>query len=134
MGNKDEIDRFEYRHKKPYTAPKLTEITFNEPIGKNIMETVPVNEAETASLEVDITAAIIRHRADDKISLVEMGGTLINILFAIATSQRDPKEAVDQMKIALDDVCKVWYEAKKPDVMGGLLKRCLDAKGKAVSE
>lgn len=95
------------------------------------MENTPDNETEADSFEIDLVRVILKHRAGDKLSMLDTVGTIVNVLFTMATTQPNPKEAVDNLKTALDDVCKTWYEAGKPDVLKNLLVRCLVANAKA---
>jgi hypothetical protein len=97
----------------------------------NIMSNSPDNEKAVDEFEVDIMEVILKHRAEDGISALDVGAELVNILFVMATTQPDPKAAVDHLKEALDNVCIAWFEAKKPDLLKGYIERCLAAKVKA---
>lgn len=92
------------------------------------MSNTPDDEKAIDAFEIDIMEIILKHRAEDGISAVDVGATLVNILFIMATTQPNPKEATDKLKEALDSVCKAWYEANKPDVLKGMIDRCLMAK------
>jgi hypothetical protein len=119
--------------KKPYHRPTIKDIAFRAE-GTFDMNTTPDNEKAVDAFEVDALEVILKHRAEEGISAVDVSATLVNILFAMATTQPNPAEATHQIKQALDNVCKTWYEAGKPDVLNGLITRCLLAKGVAPNE
>jgi hypothetical protein len=116
----------------------------------NIMADTPDNEKAVDAFEIDIMEVILKHRANEGyvrftltstgaikmtqrtqvpfLSALEVSATLINILFVMATTQPNPKAAVDHLKEALDKVCKLWIDANKPDLIKGIIARCLAEK------